>query len=198
MSKINDFLRHRYGSFAANFLYEEGRDELKHASIWWRDIWRLGIEEEGSWFGNNISSILGDGNDIGFWKEKWIGTAPLRELFPLLYNNAVQQDCVISDMGTWKINNWVWNFDWNDALTETEADSGHEIQLILEQVTPIRDGSDRRKWITHSLGFFTVKAAYEMLQNRSGAAAFEHNMEKALTALWLNNVPLKCDSSSMD
>ncbi|MCH89974.1 LINE-1 reverse transcriptase like, partial [Trifolium medium] len=54
----------------ANFLYGERREGLKHASIWWRDILNLGSEEEGGWFGNNISSILGDGKDIGFWKEK--------------------------------------------------------------------------------------------------------------------------------
>ncbi|PNY01857.1 cysteine-rich receptor-like protein kinase, partial [Trifolium pratense] len=103
----NDFLRWRYGSFAANFLYGEGRAGLKQASIWWRDIWKLGSEEEGSWFGNNISSILGDGNDIGFWKEKWIGATPLRELFPALYNKSLQQDSRISSMGAWDCNNWV-------------------------------------------------------------------------------------------
>jgi hypothetical protein len=42
-----DLLHFRYGSFAANFLYEEGRDELKKDSIWWRDIWRLGSAVEG-------------------------------------------------------------------------------------------------------------------------------------------------------
>ncbi|GAU49718.1 hypothetical protein TSUD_272780 [Trifolium subterraneum] len=46
---------------------------LKHASIWWRDIWCLGGEGYGNWFGSNISSVLGDGKDFGFWKEKWLG-----------------------------------------------------------------------------------------------------------------------------
>ncbi|GAU35252.1 hypothetical protein TSUD_323890 [Trifolium subterraneum] len=47
---------------AANFLHGEGSVGLKNASLWWRDLWRLGAEDVGSWFGNNISSIFGDEN----------------------------------------------------------------------------------------------------------------------------------------
>jgi hypothetical protein len=39
-----ELLRFRYGSLVANFLYNEGKENLKHSSIWWRDIWRLGSE----------------------------------------------------------------------------------------------------------------------------------------------------------
>jgi hypothetical protein len=102
-----DLLRFRYRSFASNFLYGEGIDEFKHASIWWRDIWRLGNIEEGGLFGSNISSLLGDDIDIDFWKEKWIGTTPLRHIFPSLFNLSVQQDGFISDMGTWENNVWM-------------------------------------------------------------------------------------------
>ncbi|MCI15394.1 hypothetical protein A2U01_0036532, partial [Trifolium medium] len=59
--------------------------------------------------------------------------APLCELFQSLYNNTVQQDSVISALGTWVINNWVWNFEWRADLTETEAETAHDLLLILEQ-----------------------------------------------------------------
>jgi hypothetical protein len=72
----------------ANFLYGDGRIGLKHASIWWRDIWNLGSEDDGGWFGYNISSTLGDGNDIGFWKDKWLGPEPLRYRFAALFNQV--------------------------------------------------------------------------------------------------------------
>ncbi|GAU50582.1 hypothetical protein TSUD_283130 [Trifolium subterraneum] len=58
-----ELLRFRYGSFVANFLYGEGKEGLKKASIWWRDLWKLGGPEEGNWFGNNVSSKLGDSNE---------------------------------------------------------------------------------------------------------------------------------------
>jgi hypothetical protein len=59
-------LNYRYGSFVDNFLYGEGKEKLKNSSIWWRDLWSLGGENDGGWFGSNISSILGDGREIGF------------------------------------------------------------------------------------------------------------------------------------
>jgi hypothetical protein len=34
------------------FFVGERRKGLKHALLWWRDIWRLGNAEEGGWFGN--------------------------------------------------------------------------------------------------------------------------------------------------
>jgi hypothetical protein len=55
-----------------NFLCNEGREELKHTSIWWRDLCGIGSKDEGGWFGNNINNVLGDGKEMGFWKEKWI------------------------------------------------------------------------------------------------------------------------------
>jgi hypothetical protein len=72
-------------------LCNEGLEDLKFASIWWRDLWSIGSEDEGSWFGNNISNVLGDGKEIGFWKEKWIRKSYLCALFPNLYNKYGQQ-----------------------------------------------------------------------------------------------------------
>jgi hypothetical protein len=34
---------------------------------------RMVIGWSRGWFGKNVSSVLGEGKDIGFWKEKWIG-----------------------------------------------------------------------------------------------------------------------------
>jgi hypothetical protein len=45
-----DLLNFRYGSFADNFLYGEGRESLKKSSIWWCDLWSLGGEDDRGWF----------------------------------------------------------------------------------------------------------------------------------------------------
>jgi hypothetical protein len=55
------------------FLLGQGKEELKFISLWWRDLWNLGGENDGCWFGSNIRSVLGDGKGIQFWHEKWIG-----------------------------------------------------------------------------------------------------------------------------
>jgi hypothetical protein len=93
-----ELLHFRYGSFAANFLLEDGKEGLKNASIWWRDIWKLGSGAEGGWFGRNISSCLGDGNDITFWKEKWFGPSPLRDAYPDLFVKTENPNVLVSQM----------------------------------------------------------------------------------------------------
>ncbi|CAJ2634610.1 unnamed protein product [Trifolium pratense] len=186
-----DLLRFRYGSLVANFLYGEGRDNLKHASIWWRDLWCLGGMDNANWFGNNVSSILGDGNDISFWKDQWIGTASLRVMFPSLYVKSTLPDGHFSTMGMWERDTWKWKFEWTTELSDIESETVHDLLLILDQVRPSRETRDRRRWKPHKDGFFTVNTAYTALLPRTGECNIEPITANALKLLWLNNVPSK-------
>ncbi|GAU32181.1 hypothetical protein TSUD_68520 [Trifolium subterraneum] len=178
-----NLLNFRYGSFAGNFLYGEGSEGLKNASIWWRDIYSLGGVGDGNWFGTNISSVLGDGKDIGFWKEKWVGLEPLCDLYPLLFLKTLRQRAPVATMGSWDNNYWSWKFVWTATLTDTETAAAGELQLLLEQVQPSMDNGDRRKWIPNTVGFFSVQSAYTVLQNRFILADIDPNILKALKRL---------------
>ncbi|MCH86569.1 hypothetical protein A2U01_0007427, partial [Trifolium medium] len=92
-------------------------------------------------------------------------------------------------MGAWVSNNWVWNFDWTHVLTDIEAETALDLQLILQEVQPRMGVMDRRRWILNVVGSFSVKSAYKDLQNRSGALDLEPHTAKALQSLWLNHVP---------
>jgi hypothetical protein len=187
----HDLLRFRYGSLTANFLSEDGRAGFKQASISWRDIWHLGCVADRGWFRNNISSVIGDGNDISFWKEKWIGVVPLCEYVPALFNNSRQQHNCISAMGKWVSNEWRWEFDWVNDLSTSEVDLLHDLRLVLQDIQPRRDINDRRKWIPHGAGMFSVQSAYSSLQDIFSLEALEHNMVHALKKLWVTKVPSK-------
>jgi hypothetical protein len=186
-----ELLRYRYGSLVANFLYNEGEENLKHSSIWWRDIWRLGSELDDGWFCGNIRSILGDGNDIAFWKDKWLGSTSLRDMFPNLYTKTMQPESFVTDMGSWESDAWAWNFDWNATLTEIEVEQAHDLLLLLEQTRPCGGEEDRRRWLAHEAGFFTVKTAYNSLLHRLDVPELDTAMVHALKLLWINNVPSK-------
>jgi hypothetical protein len=126
-----ELLHFRYGSFAANFLLEDGKEGLRNASIWWRDIWKLGSGAEGGWFGRNISSCLGDGNDITFWKEKWFGPSPLRDAYPDLFVKTENPNVLVSQMGSWIDNSWIWSFEWKANLITTEIVAAQELLSLL-------------------------------------------------------------------
>jgi hypothetical protein len=146
---------------------------------------------EGGWFCNNIGSILGDGMDIGFWKEKWLGTAPLRESFVDLFNKSTQKDGNIVDMGEWVSNEWRWNFDWSSELTDNESVAAADFLMLLEHLRPSRDICDRRKWIPHEIGLFSVKSTYISLLNRLEMDALNSDTTLALKKLWSTNMPSK-------
>lgn len=60
------------------FLRVGGRD----GSVWWRNI--AGLRSEG-WFFNNVSRLLGDGTNVLFWTDIWLGELSLRDRFSRLY-----------------------------------------------------------------------------------------------------------------
>jgi hypothetical protein len=138
-------LQFRYGSLVANFLYGEGSAGLKHASIWWRDIWNLGGENEGGWFGHNIGCTLGNGTEIGFWRDTWLGPEPLCIRFAELFDKSLHKDHTIAMMGYWENEVWKWNFEWTVDLSNDEFLTLSELYLMLEQVHPGLDKSDRRR-----------------------------------------------------
>ncbi|GAU47110.1 hypothetical protein TSUD_403430 [Trifolium subterraneum] len=170
---ILDSMRKRLCAWNGRNLSIGGTEDLKNASIWWRDIWRLGGMGEGNWFGNNVSSVLGDGNDIGFWKEKWMGLEPFRILYPSLYAKTTQPQALVSTMGTWDNNSCSWKLDWTAPLTAMEKVDVAELQLLLAQVQPRRDSNDRCRWIPNTMGLFTVQSAYTALLTRINSPVLE-------------------------
>jgi hypothetical protein len=94
-------------------------------------------------------------------------------------------------MGYWENESWKWNFGWTNALTNDELALFHELSLLLDQVHPGVANSDRRRWIPHAAGVFTVKSTYVHLLNKSGSEQLGPILEQALKKLWCANVPSK-------
>jgi hypothetical protein len=42
--------------------------------------------------------ILGDGNDIRFWEDTWLGETPLSSQYPSLYNLVSQKHVRVADV----------------------------------------------------------------------------------------------------
>jgi hypothetical protein len=135
--------------------------------------------------------VIGDGNDISFWKEKWISVVPLCDYVPALFNISRQQDSCISAMGKWVSNVWRWEFDWVNELSTAEVALLHDLRMVLDHVQQSRDTNDRRKWIPHGAGLFSVQSAYSSLLEIFSLEALEPNTVHALKKLWITKVPSK-------
>ncbi|KAK2395047.1 hypothetical protein QL285_056813 [Trifolium repens] len=145
----------------------------------------------GGWFGSNISSVIGDGKMLGFWKEKWIGMTTLKSLYPNLYLKSSLQNGTVSELGSIDHNGWKWRLDWSAGLLDAEAVAAQELLNLLSPFQPRTDLEDRHKWIPSSAGIFTVKSANLDLLNRSAAVNLDDNMLITLGMMWKNNVPSK-------
>ncbi|KAG2546014.1 hypothetical protein PVAP13_9KG028826 [Panicum virgatum] len=71
-------------------------------SQFWRGLQQ--IRERFKW---GATFTLGDGRNILFWEDVWVGDIPLRLEFPNLYEYSYNKNCVVSECwieGEWKMN----------------------------------------------------------------------------------------------
>ncbi|XP_045831669.1 uncharacterized protein LOC123923074 [Trifolium pratense] len=175
---------------AGNFLLDVNKNVIAQ-SIWWRDILRIGGEESGGWFKSNMCNVLGSGNLIHFWQERWLGHESFMNLFPQLYAKSLQPDAPIAAFGSWSDDNWTWSFDWVVELARDDMDAATEMSILLADIRPKKECLDHRKWLMNHAGMFTVKSAYCFLQNRDSFLTINSNVVDALQDLWMNDVPSK-------
>ncbi|CAJ2644149.1 unnamed protein product [Trifolium pratense] len=127
-------VRFRYKESVGNLLSWDDGAARSNDSIWWRDILKVGGKENDLWFPKSVSSVLGDGNLIGFWKEKWLGEIPFRELFPKLFNKEVDHNVVVAERLIGQRANRIWGWQWRSALNSEEQDLAASINhLIVSQ-----------------------------------------------------------------
>jgi len=49
-----------------------------------------------------IDGWVGDGKNIKFWENKWVGDMPLQNLFARIFTNLERKEEVIGNMGEWR------------------------------------------------------------------------------------------------
>ncbi|MCI14697.1 putative ribonuclease H protein, partial [Trifolium medium] len=143
----------------SNFLSHVVRD-VRGQSLWWRDIMKIGGEENEGWFRSNVSNVLGHGNIIRFWQDKWLGPVSFNILFPSLFNKSAHKEVVIEEAGGWNNGAWMWNLIWTDQLSSEELEAEAELQVLLADITPKKDIADSKNWIPSKSGFFSVLSTY--------------------------------------
>ncbi|GAU47144.1 hypothetical protein TSUD_379210 [Trifolium subterraneum] len=186
-----DLSRFRYEESFGNLLSWEVHKSRSKDSIWWRDILKVGGMAGDLWFPKNVCSMLGDGNLIGFWKEKWLGDVPFCELFPNLFAKELDQNIVVAKRLVGSRGNRLWYWQWDNVLTSEDEDDLSYIQHLLLDVDVVRDRTDAWKWMPNSLGMFTVKSVYTILQNGRSAKEINPSILVSIQRLWKNDVPSK-------
>jgi len=189
-----ELMKHRYGAPHIKILNTDFPMCGSKDSLWWRDLLLLetNLVNEHGWFTKNISFKLGKGNNILFWRDKWHGNYPFRELYPLLYSLSENQNGNVEDMGSWTNNRWTWNL----CIKVSELSEEGRLQLTklqnqLHEIMPNMLIRDEMIWMLDRVNGFTVKSCYKEINSTYNRTNMEGNLRKAIVGIWKTKVPSK-------
>ncbi|GKB51502.1 RNA-directed DNA polymerase, eukaryota, reverse transcriptase zinc-binding domain protein [Tanacetum coccineum] len=122
----------------------------------------MGIEFVSSFVGE-----VGDGNDIRFWIDKWVGEVRLCDRFPRLYHLDRSKECRVAEKGNWVDNTWCWEWDWVKNLRGRVCKDFEELQVLLQNVVIKLDCRDRWRWTLQENGDFTVRDLTKLVEEKT-------------------------------
>ncbi|GKD45562.1 reverse transcriptase domain, reverse transcriptase zinc-binding domain protein [Tanacetum coccineum] len=131
----------------------------------WRDIIRVGEELDG--LGVNLTSSfvgeVGNGSEIRFWIDTWVGGVRFCDRFPRLYHLDRRKEGMVEEKGKWVDNVWCWDWEWVRDLRGRVCKDFEELLTILQNVLMKVDCRDRWRWTLQENSRLPVR---EELDNR--------------------------------
>lgn len=107
---------------------------------------------------------IGEGNEVVFWKDNWLGSGTLKEKFGRLFNLSTRQHHVIKDLGGWVNGLWCWELHWRRPLLDREVNMVTDLLNFVSNLSLTEGISDDWTWTLEDGGLFSVKSAYSILQ----------------------------------
>jgi hypothetical protein len=136
---------------------------------------------------SNVGFKVGDGRNIRFWSDSWLGhAAPLQFMFPRLYNLSLQQSLSIAEVHNQSDNSI--NLSWRRPLRSRELCMRESLIAEVERGLVFSDGEDRKIWKSHSSNVYTVSSGCHLLD---GLIVSSNLHSPAL--LWKGFAPPKID-----
>lgn len=161
LAKVGWRLLHDTDSLWARVLRSKYKVGHIHDSSWlavksnWSSTWRsvgLGLRKAVL---PGLSWILGDGQKIRFWQDKWLGNEPLSNLIigvvPTGFDTIKAREL------------WKHSTGWDLARINPFVSGSLRLRLAAVVLDNITGAKDRLSWGECTDGRFTVKSAYELL-----------------------------------
>jgi hypothetical protein len=187
-------LKAKYGNeigFSSELL---GCGNKRFASLWWKDLCKLGrisVNNNEDWCSEVMVKKVGNDGGTRFWLDKWIGGGTLAQSFPRLYSISCQKDDLISQMGRWINEEWVWNLKWRRHLFVWEEEFCSNLLNILGSVI-LTYQDDLWKCEIGDDGVYSVKDGYWFLsENFLPHLNLNIDCRRVLKGIWDSFSPLK-------
>lgn len=153
-------LEAKYGR-GEQWFQREGRIR---GSVWWCDLRKIcQLDVNSGWMENKLCRKVGNGENIKFWEECWIGQESLKIKFNRIFLVSDQQECYIYEMGEWVGEEWRWKLEWRREWFEWEKVLLTSFMQVLLSVSLRRDRKDGWTWNNNPTVPYSVKEAYGCL-----------------------------------
>ncbi|GKV00423.1 hypothetical protein SLEP1_g13109 [Rubroshorea leprosula] len=179
-------LLEKYGSKEGNWLSWLSGDRVLGSS-WWNDICKLnmGLDSKDGLLLLNFNMNLGEGKNVRFWLDTWVGGFSQANVFPRLFLLATEKNCNIHQMGHWNNGCWDWKFQWRRPLRAWEEENLQQLLETIKHKKLVQGATDTWCWSLETGGGYTTRTAYEQLAKK------EENKLLEYTKIWETQVPPK-------
>jgi len=142
--------------------------------------------EGGSWFEASITKRVGNGFNIFFWLDCWVGSVTLMETFRRLYDLSTHKDLTVGEMYAlgWGEEGEAWGR--SRRLMAWEEELVGEVKLLLSNVSFQDSCPDVWLWRPNAGDGYFVRGVYQMLMRQE-----MHNHDAISEVVLHKSVPLK-------
>ncbi|GJR85663.1 reverse transcriptase domain, reverse transcriptase zinc-binding domain protein [Tanacetum coccineum] len=134
----------------------------------WRDIITIGEELDrlGIEFSSSFEGVVGNGRDIRFWIDRWVGNTKLCDRFPRLYHLDRRKEGCVADKGSWANTGWRWEWDWVRNIRGRVCSDFEELLGVLQNIVISIDCRDKWRWTLNGDGDFSVKDLSRLVEEK--------------------------------
>lgn len=119
-------------------------------------------------FNDMCKGINGNGENISFWLDRWLGNKPLCEVFPNLFSIEKCRNCKISERIRWRDHLTEWSWNWSKQPNSEVERTEWERLIGLLVVARGNGGLDSWRWEGDPSGVFSVASVRRHMANRVG------------------------------
>lgn len=184
-----EVLKEKYGSEIGNPSEGAEYNMPSYASKWWKDIMKMDRGGDGSWFNEEGSRKVNNGNTTSFWWTKWRGFTTLKDKYSRLFSISNQKEAKIAEIWLDRGTDSGWNFIWRRGLFVWEEEMFNNLLLDLQGFACTL-GEDVWRWKLEGEGDFTVKSMYKKLELlSSGEEGRGEEDNQVLGQIWKSGAP---------
>lgn len=179
-------LRCKYGVGAGGWV--PSIPESCSVSRIWPDVVHLGASslELVDYYLSNFKLIVGNGQRLLFWEDKWLNNLYLKEEFPRLYRLSEEKGCTIMQMNHRRGSAHEWKFLFRRSLLAWEEEEVARLQGVLRSAPVLTDQvEDSCLWLANPSGSYSVGLSWKWWMLSKGPVVGAADM------LWKNSAPPK-------